>query len=213
MLASKFSLTTGPLLDRLVPAGADLLSPAGRSGALWIGFGDAVEPFEQTLYATARFLMVNDMLVKIDRMSMAHGLEVRCPYLDGEVVEFAASVPSGLKLRGWETKALLRDVAARHLPPENARKRKHGFGVPVSSWFRGPLAAPLRDRLLASRAVSDHLDRSTVEAVLDRHERGVEDHGQLLWCLLMFEAWNRISIEGDGMPRGREDQPRGDGGS
>jgi asparagine synthase (glutamine-hydrolysing) len=142
-----------------------------------------------------RFLQVNDMLVKVDRMSMAHSLEVRNPYLDHRVIEFAATIPSRLKLRGWQTKAILRDVAARHLPIQNARKYKHGFGVPISLWFRDALMPQVRERLNASAAVALFLHPPVVNAILNDHNAGIADYGQVIWCLLIFDAWHRLYIE------------------
>lgn len=195
MLASKFSITTPPLLNRLVPNQRDGLDSDAASGALWVLLGSSDHPFEQTLYATTRFDQVNDMLVKVDRMSMAHGLEVRHPYLDHKVVEFAATIPPDLKLRGFETKAILRDIAARYLPKSNARKKKHGFGVPIPVWFREALYPELRDRLASSQAVADYLAPQTVNAVIEAHRQGVDNYSQLLWCLLIFDSWHHQYID------------------
>jgi asparagine synthase (glutamine-hydrolysing) len=194
MLVSKFSIASSPLLDNLV-RDADALDHDARDGTRWIVYGNATNPFEQTLYAGMRFLQVNDMLVKVDRMSMAHSLEVRNPYLDHRVIEFAATIPSRLKLRGWQTKAILRDVAARHLPIQNARKYKHGFGVPISLWFRDALMPQVRERLNASAAVALFLHPPVVNAILNDHNAGIADYGQVIWCLLIFDAWHRLYIE------------------
>ena len=195
MLASKFSITISPLLDQLVPWSRDLLDQDELAGTHWMLYGDATKPFEQTQYANTRFHQLNDMLVKVDRMSMAHSLEVRNPYLDHKVVEFAATLPAGLKLRRFKTKAILRDVAARYLPTQNAHKRKHGFGVPIPFWFRESLWSEVRERLANSRAVSEYLDPAVVAQVLEQHRHGGNDYSQLMWCLLVFDAWHRIYIE------------------
>lgn len=195
MLARKFSLSPRTRLDALVPGARERLGEAELSGEAWIDLGRSTDPFDQVVYATTRMLMVNDMLVKIDRMSMAHSLEIRSPYLDHEVVELAAQIPPERKLRGWETKAILREIAATRLPRANARKKKQGFGVPIPLWFRGPLWTGLRERLLDSPAVRRHLDRSEVVRLLDTHRDGTEDNAQILWCLLVFEAWHRHHVE------------------
>jgi asparagine synthase (glutamine-hydrolysing) len=135
------------------------------------------------------------MLVKIDRMSMAHSLEMRSPFLDHQVVEFAGRLPWRFKLKGWETKSLLRDLAARYLPAGNARKKKQGFGVPISPWFRGALEAELRARLRESRAIREYTHDIEVTRILEEHRLGLRDHGRLLWCLLAFDAWHRVCIE------------------
>src|SRR5438046_10699412 len=94
-----------------------------------------------------RHRLLEDMLVKVDRMSMAHSLEVRSPLLDHRLVEFAASLPASLKLRGWQTKAILRDAVRRYLPASTLQKRKHGFSVPLREWLRGTLHVMVCDYL------------------------------------------------------------------
>lgn len=195
MLVSKFSLTPGEDVDRLL---LPLSEPRTRRDEIPLGAGAGI--MDQAQYAVTRFQQVNDMLVKIDRMSMAHSLEMRSPFLDHHVVEFAARLPWRFKLKGWETKSLLRDLAARYLPAGNARKRKQGFGVPISLWFRGALETELRARLLESRAIREFARADEVTRILGEHHLGVRDHGQLLWCMLTFDAWHRAYIEHAGSP-------------
>ena len=190
MLASKFSLTPREDVNRLLLPFSDAPSAEEK-----IPLGSGVGIMEQAQYAVTRFQQVNDMLVKIDRMSMAHSLEMRSPFLDHHVVEFAARLPWKFKLKGWETKSLLRDLAARYLPAGNARKRKHGFGVPISLWFRSALETELRARLRESRAIREFTHGDEVNRILEEHRLGLHDHGQLLWCLLTFDAWHRAYIE------------------
>jgi asparagine synthase (glutamine-hydrolysing) len=190
MLASKFSLTPREEVDRLL---LPLSGAPSEIGEIPLGSGAGI--MDQAQYAVTRFQQVNDMLVKVDRMSMAHSLEMRSPFLDHQVVEFAARLPWKYKLKGWETKSLLRDLAARYLPASNARKKKQGFGVPISSWFRGALETELRARVRESRAFREFARADEVTRILEEHRLGVCDHGRLLWCLLTFDAWHRAYIE------------------
>jgi asparagine synthase (glutamine-hydrolysing) len=190
MLASKLSLTPRAEVDRLL-----LPASEARTEMDEIPLGSGAGIMDRAQYAVTRFQQVNDMLVKIDRMSMAHSLEMRSPFLDHQVVEFAARLPWRFKLKGWETKSLLRDLAARYLPAGNARKRKHGFGVPISVWFRSALETELRARLRESRAIREFAHVDEVNRILEEHRLGLRDHGQLLWCLLTFDAWHRAYIE------------------
>jgi len=192
LLASKFALTREAVLSRLFPG----LVETGAVGQPPLSGANA-GVMEQAQYAVARFQQVNDMLVKIDRMSMAHSLEMRSPYLDHHVVEFAARLPFRYKLRGWEGKSILRRLAARYLPRSSARKKKHGFGVPISLWFRDGLRELLTARLRESPGLKEYVDVRGLERVLEEHRRGEWDHGQLLWCLLTFDAWHRIYVRGD----------------
>jgi asparagine synthase (glutamine-hydrolysing) len=142
------------------------------------------------------FYLPNDMLVKVDRMSMASSLEVRVPFLDETVIEVASRIPNHLKLRNFTTKYLLRRMAAKVLPPEIWRRGKQGFGVPIQSWFRGELVDAARDMLLDGQTLNrGYFARAGLEKLLRRHERGTGDHGHLIFALMSFEIWNRVFID------------------
>ncbi|MFQ5510882.1 MAG: asparagine synthase (glutamine-hydrolyzing) [Candidatus Krumholzibacteriia bacterium] len=142
------------------------------------------------------FYLPNDMLVKVDRMSMASSLEVRVPFLDEKVIETASRIPTHLKLRNFTTKYLLRKLASKALPPEISRRGKQGFGVPIHSWFRGALVDAARDLLLDGRTLRrGYFARRALEALLDRHQRGMQDHGHLIFALMSLETWNRVFID------------------
>jgi asparagine synthase (glutamine-hydrolysing) len=145
-----------------------------------------------------------DLLAKMDRMSMAHALEVRSPLLDTAVVEAAARLPDGYKLSLRGQKRVLR-AAFRDLVPRAIRRRgKQGFGVPLAAWFRGPLRdrveAMLLDPGAAHRAL---LDPARVAWYVGEHLAGRADHGQQLWLLLTLEAWLRA------LPSWREEAAAG----
>ena len=133
----------------------------------------------------------DDILVKVDRMSMAHSLEVRCPILDHRLVEFALRIPPSLKLRGWKTKAILRDVLRPHLPPRTRRKRKQGFSVPLREWLRNGLGEMVDDYLNSDngRLPPEVFDRSAVATLLREHRQGDADHSSKIWTLLNYAAW------------------------
>lgn len=139
-----------------------------------------------------------DILTKVDRMSMAHALEVRSPLLDHRVHEFAARLPPRLKLRRGRKKWLLKALAARRRLPEDLVERpKQGFGVPLASWFRAELRPwledVLRDPATRSRA---YFEPSAVDRLLEDHLSGRSDHSPRLWNLLMLELWHREWIDG-----------------
>jgi asparagine synthase (glutamine-hydrolysing) len=149
-------------------------------------------------YANIRFRLLDGMLVKVDRMSMANSLEVRSPLLDHRLVEFAASLPPSLKLRGWQTKAILRDTVRRYLPPRTMRKSKQGFSVPLRDWLRTSLREMVGDYLDAG---GGHLpqgvfDRSTIRTLLREHRRGEVDHSTTIWLLLNYAAWHDLYVRG-----------------
>ncbi|MEW6747242.1 MAG: asparagine synthase (glutamine-hydrolyzing) [Planctomycetota bacterium] len=129
----------------------------------------------------------DDLLVKVDRLSMAQALEVRCPFLDHRLVEFALSLPAHHLVSAVETKKLLRRLALRHLPRDVARARKRGFGVPVGEWLRGPLAGIVRE-LGAGRAGSA-FDGYGVGKLVAEHRCGKHDHGARLYALAVWSLW------------------------
>ncbi|MES1245324.1 MAG: asparagine synthase (glutamine-hydrolyzing) [Acidobacteriota bacterium] len=150
------------------------------------------EPLARALYLDLKTWLADDGLVKVDRMSMAHALEVRCPLLDHRVVELAARVPSRLKMDGGRTKILLRRVAERRLPREILSRPKRGFAPPVSRWLREDLRELSHDLLLGPDALAGGLfERREVASLLGDHEAGRLDAGWAIWTLLMLEVWGR----------------------
>jgi asparagine synthase (glutamine-hydrolysing) len=145
---------------------------------------------------TATYLP-GDILMKVDRMSMAHALEVRSPLLDYRLYEFAARLPRRLKVRGLRTKYLLRALARRRgIPEDLVTRRKQGFGVPIGHWFRGPLRSWIEDILLDERARRRAFFRQNeVRRLLRDHLSGSADHTARLWNLAMLELWQRAWID------------------
>ncbi|HTM20659.1 MAG TPA: asparagine synthase C-terminal domain-containing protein, partial [Kofleriaceae bacterium] len=141
----------------------------------------------------------DDILVKVDIASMAHGLEARSPFCDHPLVELAAALPSRLKVRGLRGKWLLKRAFADLVPEPILNRRKKGFSLPLRRWFRGELLGPARDALLSPAAAQRGLFRAdAVAGLIDRHVGG-EDHGDRLWNLLALEIWFREMV--DGRPR------------
>lgn len=145
-----------------------------------------------------RCYMKDDILVKVDRMSMAHSLEVRSPMLDHKMVELAARMPTSMKLRGSTGKYVLRKVLENRLPRKSMAKRKQGFGMPLREWFCGPLSNMVQEYLVSSDSgLPEHLfQHSTVSKVIKQHRDGAADHSHKLWLLLCFAAWERNRRDG-----------------
>jgi asparagine synthase (glutamine-hydrolysing) len=139
-----------------------------------------------------------ELLMKQDQMSMAASIESRVPYLDHEFVEQAASLPSGLKLRGFRTKAVLREALRDLVPREILTRRKMGFPVPVGRWFRERFPAIVDEFALSPRALRRGLlDPAAVRRLADEHRAGVAEHGDRLWLLVNLEIWQRVFIDGE----------------
>jgi asparagine synthase (glutamine-hydrolysing) len=143
-----------------------------------------------------RLYLAEDILTKVDRASMAVSLEVRAPFLDPRVAEFAASLPSNYKLRGSKTKYILKRAVDDMLPRFVTRRPKKGFGVPVAEWLKVKLRPLARDLLSPERVRrAGVFNPEFVSRLQDEHERGVANHRKLLWTLLMFELWHESFIE------------------
>jgi asparagine synthase (glutamine-hydrolysing) len=139
-----------------------------------------------------RTYLLDDLLVKMDRMSMAHGLEVRSPFLDTAVVEFGASLPNRVRMRLGKGKMLLRRAMKGILPGSILARGKMGFGAPLGAWFRGQLSSLVRERLLASDSpVFEYVRPKPVAALVRRHENGEADLSPQIWTLLTLESWLR----------------------
>lgn len=146
----------------------------------------------QALYFEAKATLPGDMLVKVDRMSMANSLEVRSPLLDHRLAEMAAGIPHRWKIEGHQGKCILREALQDRLPGELLRLPKKGFAVPLAHWFRGQLRDMLRSVLLSSRFLNRGIaNPAFVGALLDEHETGRRNNSHWLWSLLMMELWFR----------------------
>jgi len=158
---------------------------------------NGVEDDSSALVAMLRYDMScwlpDNLLERGDRMSMAASVELRPPFLDNSFVEWAWSVPPHLKLRHGTGKWVVREAARTLLPPSIARRRKHGFRVPVDAWFRGPLRSSLGALLLGDDSyVGSTLNRAAVNGLIDRHQRGTSNEGLRLWTLVALEVWHRV---------------------
>ncbi|MGI9185750.1 MAG: asparagine synthase (glutamine-hydrolyzing) [Solirubrobacteraceae bacterium] len=141
---------------------------------------------------------VVELLMKQDQMSMAASIESRVPFLDHEFVEQVAGIPSGLRLRGLRTKAVLRDAVRDIVPPEIVKRRKMGFPVPIGRWLQGPSWSLVEEYVLSPRARERGLFRpAALEQLAHQHRTGAGRHGDRLWLLLNLELWHRIFIDGE----------------
>ena len=153
---------------------------------------DTDDPLALIQYIDTHTYLVGDINTKVDRASMAHSLEVREPLMDHKVVEWLATLPSSLKMRGSESKYLLKKAMEPHLPSEIMYRPKMGFAVPLARWFRGPLKGRVREALLAGPLADSGLfNLVTVRKMVEQHESGARDHSTPLWTLLMYEAFLR----------------------
>ncbi|HLA12395.1 MAG TPA: asparagine synthase (glutamine-hydrolyzing) [Pyrinomonadaceae bacterium] len=156
----------------------------------WFAHANGAGIVDAALLTDLMTYLPNDLLVKVDIATMAVSLEARSPFLDHHVIEFAASLPEHLKLRGLTTKYLLKRVLRKLLPAENLNRRKMGFGVPVGHWFRGSLQPFLRETLLSERALNRGMfQRETVRRLIELHTSGERDYSHQLWTLLVLEVW------------------------
>jgi asparagine synthase (glutamine-hydrolysing) len=166
---------------------------------------DSKSPLQRAQYADIKCYLPNDVLVKVDRMSMQHSLEVRCPLLDHRIVEAAFRIPTARKMPGLEPKHLLRQVARARLPHELLHLPKRGFTAPIGSWLTGPYAEMFRDLVFSADSASrSTLDLDYVDRLFRDHVRGRGKHGYELWAVLVFEVWSRqvrsTTAAADGTP-------------
>jgi len=151
---------------------------------------DADDHLSRVLYTDIKTYLVGDILVKVDRMSMANSLEVRAPILDHRVVEYAASIPSCLKLQQKEKKYILKKAFGRLLPPDILYRKKMGFSVPLAHWLRNELKSTAEEKLFQSEnGLSNYFKPVEIKNIWLEHQQGIRDHSAALWSLLMFEFW------------------------
>ena len=190
--ANTLSLCRLPTRHQLL--NADLVSEIGdheTSRVAVNGFRNGgADPLNGMIAADMATLLPDDYLVKVDRASMANGLEVRPPMLDHEFLELCARVPARFKINHGETKWLLRQTARSLVPPSIIDRPKQGFEIPVDQWFRGSLGEMFRDTVLAAGStLSGIVNQSTAEQMLEQHCYGTSRHGSTLWSLLTLALW------------------------
>jgi asparagine synthase (glutamine-hydrolysing) len=155
----------------------------------------AREPLDRVIDSFIKLYLHDDILVKVDRASMMHGLEVRVPFLDRDLAAFLLRLPPRLKMRGLERKYLLKRAMSSALPQGIAQRPKKGFGIPLAEWFRGDLRELLTDTLAPARLRRHGIFNQThVQRLVDEHLQRRRDHRKQLWALLLFELWRERSV-------------------
>ena len=151
---------------------------------------------DKALYVDIKTYLADDILVKVDRMSMAHGLEVRSPLLDHKLLEFMARVPPSYKIRGRSQKVLLREVMRKRLPEQVTTREKHGFGMPLGRWLKQDLREMVEDLLFDQTAKERGLfNHDMVQGLWFTHLSGTRNYMHLIYALLIFELWSRGSSD------------------
>jgi asparagine synthase (glutamine-hydrolysing) len=168
----------------------------------WRGLPADMDDLDAALALDYGLYLPETLLAKMDIASMANSLEVRSPFLDHVLLEYAATIPGGLKVAGGTTKTLLRDTVRDLLPREILHGPKRGFSAPVGKWLRGPLRPYAEEMLLHPRGIPEFFRAAAVRALWDAHQSGRENHAMRLWALLVFEVWFRTWMDGNG-PGGR----------
>ncbi|HKY02550.1 MAG TPA: XrtA/PEP-CTERM system amidotransferase [Burkholderiales bacterium] len=148
------------------------------------------DPLSLVQYLDLKTYLVGDINTKVDRASMAHSLEVREPLMDHKLVEWLATLPTSLKVRGTEGKVLLKKAMEPYLPHELMYRQKMGFSVPLARWFRGPLKQRVREAVLGERlAASGIFNAAYLQHLVDTHQSGMRDYSASLWTVMMFERF------------------------
>jgi len=151
---------------------------------------DSADTINRQLYVDIKTYLCDNIMVKVDRMSMATSLEARAPFLDYRVVEYAATIPGALKIQGTQTKRVLKDAMKRILPANIVGRGKEGFSIPIKNWLRGELR-PMMLEVLSPSAIKRYgfFDPETVQSLVNEHLQGVENHSHRLWALMVFGIW------------------------
>ena len=162
----------------------------------WFTKANGTGTLDATLLTDQMTYLPNDLLVKVDVTSMANSLEARSPFLDHNLIEFAASLPESMKMRSFQTKSLLKKVAARLVPKDVIYRRKMGFGVPIAKWFRGEMKDFVRGVLLSEKSLKRGIVKPEIlERYVNEHTNAEHDHSFQLWTLLMLELWFQRFID------------------
>jgi asparagine synthase (glutamine-hydrolysing) len=146
-------------------------------------------------YMELKSFLLDNALVKVDRMSMANALEVRVPYLDHEFLEFCATIPGSLKLKGLTTKYIFKKSMLKLLPKNIVYRKKHGFSFPIKNWLRKELKEYTLDLLHNSEIIKENFEVYYLNKLIEQHMRGTQNHSHRLWALMNLELWHRKFIQ------------------
>jgi asparagine synthase (glutamine-hydrolysing) len=165
----------------------------------FLGNSEIEDHLSRIQYIDFKTYLPEDILVKVDRMSMANSLEVRSPLLDHKFIEFVATIPSNLKLNGKTSKYIFKRTLENRLPDAILYRGKQGFSIPVESWLKNELREYAEDILFSDKAKQrDYFDYDYVKKIWNHHLKGLRDHSDQLWTLLMLELWHRSFMDHHG---------------
>jgi len=187
----------------------ELTIPDGQ-GMSWLQFEEVMHKYqsssagygllERMLYVDTKTWLPDDLLVKADKMTMANSVELRVPFLDHKLLEFAAQLPRDQKVRGLTTKYLAKKALAKHVPDEILQRRKVGFPVPYEAWLRNDLRNWVNGILRDSKTVSrGYFQQKTIENLIQRHQLGAA-YSKEIFALVVLELWHRAFIDGQAGP-------------
>ena len=191
-----FGVLTPAELDQLfVPAGTGSARPSERALAPMVRVLEGArfeDVIAELLFIDFQMYLQDDLLVKVDRAAMACSLELRTPFLDHRLIEFAAALPTDLRVRGFESKYLFKKAVAPWLPRKIVYRTKRGFSVPIARWLREDLR-PLLDEVLDAKTLEQQgiFNPPFVRGLLEEHWSKRNDHRKALWALLCFQLWHR----------------------
>jgi len=150
---------------------------------------------DQEIYVDLKFTMPDSVLMKVDKMSMAHGLEIRVPFLDYQFVEFCATIPSDLKLKGFTSKAIFRSAMKGILPEVILRRGKQGYSLPIKNWLRQELRGYMMEVLTSSPLMKEAFNVRYIHQLITEHQEYRANHNHILWALMNLAVWHRLFVE------------------
>lgn len=156
-----------------------------------LSISDVNDEIDRLTFSDLTVGLPDDILVKVDRMSMTHSLEVRSPFLDYRLVELCASLPSSIKMPGFKTKFLLKKIMEKYLPRSILYRKKQGFNIPFKWWLRKKTLSKDIEDLLMSK--SEYIDNKVVASLWYEHQEGLKEHSNLLWQIMIWKSWERIN--------------------
>ncbi len=177
----------------LAQVGPDPFEPIARC----LAGSNGRDRLDREIYVDLRFTMPDSILMKVDKMSMSVALEVRVPFLDYELVQFAAAIPGRLKLRGLSTKAILRESLKGILPDNIIWRKKQGYSFPIKNWLREELRDYMVELLNESPIIREHLDQGVVNRIIREHLARTHNHNHILWSLINLAVWHKLFVLGE----------------